>query len=150
MWNKCINHPDDCFSVLLSELRNLSEQQGAVCSSSCDYMQGIIIWYYIIDLPTPQNGYTHAKNILTLVYIWVLRLSSYTITFSVNSQIEKCKRHLSWSKNSRKVLTADIFIYERTKVLRGSKNVGWIYLLNKGQQNTTTKTRQKHQRSKIF
>lgn len=90
----------------------------------------------------------HTKKILTLVYVWVLCLNfiSYTITFSVN----KCKSDPSWSKNSRKVLTADIFIYERTKVLRGSKNVGWIYLLNKGQQNTTTKRRQKHPRSKIF
>lgn len=57
-----------------------------------------------------------------------------------------------WSKYSEKKEMkgeknpADIFIYERAEVWRGSKkkkNVGWIYLLNKGQQNTTTKPRRK-------
>lgn len=62
-----------------------------------------------------------AKNILTLLYIWGLRLISHTITFSVKSQMEKCESDASWSKNSRKVFTSDIFIYERTEVLRGSK-----------------------------
>jgi len=35
------------------------------------------------------------------------------------------------------------FISESLEVLRGSKNVGCIYLFNKGQQNTTTNTRHK-------
>lgn len=46
--------------------------------------------------------------------------------------MEKWKNDLSWSKNSRKMFTTDIFIYESLEVSRGSKNVGWIYLLNKG------------------
>lgn len=84
-------------------------------------------------------------------YIRRLLLMAYTITFSVKSLMEKWKNVLSWSKNSRKVFTTDIFIYESLEVWRGSKNVGWIYLLNKGQQNTTTNIRRKtHSRSKIF
>lgn len=59
----------------------------------------------------------------------------------------KRKTILSPSKNSWKMFTADIFIYESLEVSRQSENVGWVYLLNKGQQNTTTNT--KHWRSKI-
>lgn len=46
------------------------------------------------------------------------------------------------------VFTTDIFIYESLEVWRQSENVGWVYLLNKGRQNTTTNT--KYWRAKIF
>lgn len=107
-------------------------------------------WY------TQRNNTSHNKmvtiNKQKIYWLWLISEVCVwsRITFSVTSEMEKWKSDLSCGKNSRKVFTADIFIYESLEVLRGSKNVGWIYLLNKGQQNTTTNIRRKHSRSKIF
>lgn len=49
---------------------------------------------------------------------------SYTITLSVRRRWRSVEVIRLEVKIVEKVFTADIFIYERTEVLRGSKNVG--------------------------
>lgn len=87
------------------------------------------------------------KNCLT----FVICLMPYSIIFFVKSI--KWKSNLSSGKRkagNKKPLTSDIFIYKSLEVLRGNKNVGWIYLLNKGQQNTTTNIRHKTQKIQVI
>lgn len=125
--------------------------RGAVYSSTCHTLQTLLSGF---NNSPPQEHHTIKKwwRQTSRKYLncsFRLRLISYSITCT-KSKMESGKVIRLEVKIVGKVLTTDIFIYEGSEVLRGSKNVGWIYLLNKGQQNTTTNIRRKHSRSKIF
>lgn len=78
---------------------------------------------------------------------WTLTLAVYSYSWGKVKVIRIGINIVKTRKWGGKKTQADIFIDKRDKVWRGSKkkkkNVGWVYLLNKGQQNTTTKTRWK-------